>query len=156
MVENEFLVQKVRAAIGDRALYLALLVRSFSTALPKAEVERLARKAIHEFGEFKGKADQQTMTPKKWVTLFDEGDGADLFAGQIVLGEAQCEQQMTYCPLMAAWKELGCSDAEMDLLCDIAMEVDRGRADFHKIPYEINERLAKGDSFCRLVLKQIS
>jgi hypothetical protein len=42
----------------------------------------------------------------------------------------------------------------MDLLCDIAMEVDRGRADFHGIPYEIDERLAKGDAFCRLVLKE--
>ncbi len=154
MVDNELGVQKVRAAIGDRALYLALLYRSFSNALPKDEVERLAREAIHEFGLYKGKSDLHKMTPKSWVEHHVTCGGADLFESKVVIGDDQCEQQMTYCPLMAAWKELGCSDAEMDLLCDIAMEVDRGRADFHGIPYELNESLAKGDPFCRLVLKQ--
>ena len=153
MVEKEILIQNVRAAIGDRAQYLALLVRSFSTALPKDEVVRLARKAIHEYGLLKGKADQQVMTPEKWIKHFSECGGADLFEGSVLVGENQSEQRMTYCPLMAGWKAMGCSEEEMDLLCDIAMEVDRGRADFHNIPYEINQRIASGDSFCRLVLK---
>lgn len=154
MVDKDVLIQKVRAAIGDRAVYLALLYRSYSTVLPAEEAEKLARKAIHEFGLYKGKADQQTMTPKKWVDHYIESGGSDLFEGNIKVGEDQCEQFMTYCPLMAGWKELGCSESEMNLLCDIAMEVDRGRADFHGIPYEINERLANGDPYCRVVLKQ--
>jgi hypothetical protein len=153
-MDDDQLVQKVRAAIGDRAIYLALLVRSFAKVLPMVEVERLARQAIHEFGMLKGKADQTTMTPQKWVDLFVSSGGADLFDGRIFCQEGFSEQQMTYCPLIAGWQEVGCSEEEIDLLCDIAMEVDRGRADFHGIPYEINERLAKGDSFCRLVLKE--
>lgn len=154
MVDKDIAIQKIRAAIGDRALYLALLYRNFSKALPKDEAERLAREAIHEYGLLKGKADHQVMTPKKWVSQYIENGGSDLFEGRIIVGEGQYEQIMTYCPLMAAWKELGCSNEEMDLLCDIAMEVDRGRADFHKIPHEIDERLAKGDAFCRLILKE--
>lgn len=154
MADDKSDVRKIRAAIGDRALYLALLYRSFLNVLPPAEVERRAREAIHEYGTLKGKADAHTMTPKSWVEHYVAGGGADLFEGKIVIGDEQCEQYMNYCPLMAGWKELGCSAAEMDLLCDIAMEVDRGRAEFHGIPYEINERLAKGDPFCRMVLKQ--
>ncbi len=154
MVDNNIAIQKIRAAIGDRALYLALLYRNFSKALPSDEAERLAREAIHDYGLLKGKADNQAMTPKKWISHYMESGGADLFVGKSIVGDDQCEQIMTYCPLMAAWKELGCSDEEMDLLCDIAMEVDRGRADYHKIPHKIDERLAKGDSFCRLILKE--
>ncbi len=154
MNENNEVVQKVRAAIGDRALYLALLYRSFSTLLPSDQLESATRAAIHEFGRLKGKADQGPMTPDAWVDHHVACGGAELFNSNVVKTETQSEQQMTYCPLMAAWKEMGCSAEEMDLLCDIAMEVDRGRADYHGIPYEIRERMAKGDSLCRLVLKK--
>lgn len=153
-MDDDQVKQKVRAAIGDRAIYLALLLRSFAKVLPMTEVERLARQAIHEFGMLKGKADQTEMTPQKWVEQYITGGGADLFNGQIICQEGVCEQQMAYCPLIAGWQEVGCSEQEVDLFCDIAMEVDRGRADFHGIPYEIIERLAKGDPFCRLVLKE--
>jgi len=154
MTDDELVVQKVRAAIADRALYLALLYRSFSKALPPEQVEKLAREAIYEFGQLKGKADNKPITPRDWVENHISCGGADLFETEIVQTDEQCEQRMTFCPLMVGWKELGCSPQEMDLLCDIAMEVDRGRADFHGIPYEIGERLAKGDSFCRLILKK--
>lgn len=154
MNEDNQVVQKVRAAIGDRALYLALIYRSFSRLLPPDQLESATRAAIHEFGRQKGIADQKAMTPDAWVDQHVSGGGAVLFNSNIVKSETQDEQQMTYCPLMAAWKEMGCSDEEMDLLCDIAMEVDRGRADYHGIPYEIQERMAKGDPFCRLILKK--
>lgn len=153
MKEEELVVQKVRAAIADRALYLALLYRSFSKALSPEQVEKLAREAIYEFGQLKGKADNKSITPKEWVEHHVDCGGADLFETEIIQADNRCEQRMTFCPLILGWQELGCSPQEMDLLCDIAMEVDRGRADFHGIPYEIGERLAKGDSFCRLVLK---
>ena len=63
---------------------------------------------------------------------------------------------MTFCPLVEAWQELGCSRKEIDLLCDIAMEVDRGRAIYHNIPLEITRRIATGDPYCCLVLKNSS
>lgn len=154
MTDQDLIIEKVRAAIGDRALYLALLIRSFSTEIPTAQVERLARKAIYEFGRLKGQKDQQTMTPDLWVDLHVSSGGADLFNSQTSKTDEQSVQQMSYCPLMAAWKTIGCSESEMDMLCDIAMEVDRGRADYHGIPYSITERMAKGDGCCRLVLKK--
>ena len=59
---------------------------------------------------------------------------------------------MKYCALVEAWKEIGCTDAEIDLFCDIAMEGDRGRAAVHGVRMELEERIGKGDSFCKLII----
>ena len=154
MADQNLVVQKVRAAIKDRALYLALMLRSFSKVLPSQQVEALAREAIFEYGQLKGKRDHQPMTPESWVDSHVSKGSAAVFESRIVKAEDHCEQQMTFCPLVEAWQELGCSPQEIDKLCDIAMEVDRGRAAYHGIPLDITHRLAKGDSYCCLVLHQ--
>lgn len=153
-MNQDVVVEKVREAIKDRALYLALLYRSFSQALPPDQVEKLAREAIYEYGRLKGQRDGGKITPEEWVDRHvSKGSGA-VFESRIVKEKDRCEQQMTYCPLLEAWKELGCSQEEIDLLCDIAMEVDRGRADYHGIPLAISERMGKGHPSCRLVLRK--
>ena len=145
---------RVRDAIKDRALYLALLVRSFGTVLPASTVVELARAAIFEFGRIKGQRDGGRITPEDWVDRHLSKGSAAVFESDIVKEPGFCEQQMTYCPLKEAWQELGCSAEEIDLLCDIAMEVDRGRADYHGIPLEIPERMGAGGTRCRLVLRK--
>ena len=51
------IIEKVRAAIKDRAIWFALLYRSFKEILPEGEIESAARKAIFEFGKLKAKKD---------------------------------------------------------------------------------------------------
>lgn len=152
MDNKDVLVQNVRNAIKDRALYLALLYRSFSEVLPAEECEKRTREAIFEFGKQRGKMDSQPMSPEKWVDSHIQSGSVDVFLSRIVREEDRCEQQMTFCPLLGAWKELGCDMEERDLLCDIAMEVDRGRAAYHNIRIDLPHRLAKGDPQCSLVL----
>ena len=91
---------------------------------------------------------------EEWVEKHMSKGSGEVFESEIFKEEDYSEQRMTFCPLIEAWKELGCSHEEIDLFCDIAMEGDRGRADHHGIPYEIPKRLGKGDSFCRLLLKK--
>ena len=153
-MRNDDVVEKVRQAVKDRGMYLALLYRSFSKALPPDTVEKLAREAIYEFGKIRGERDGGKISPEGWVEKHVSKGFSAVFKSNIVKEEECCQQQMTYCPLLEAWKELGCTKEEIDLLCDIAMEVDRGRADFHGIPLEIRERMGKGDPSCRLVLKK--
>mgnify|MGYP000487830735 CR=1 FL=1 len=114
-------VQKTRSAIEDRALYLALLYRSFATALPAGEAERLAREAIYEYGRIKGERDGRRITAEEWVRGHVAKGSAAVFESRIVEGEDCCEQQMTYCPLIEAWRKLGCSQDEIDLLCDLSL-----------------------------------
>ena len=76
---DDVVVEKVREVIKDRALYLALLYRSFSQALPPDQVERLAREAIYEYGRIKGQKDAGKMTPEEWVDKhMSKGSGAVL------------------------------------------------------------------------------
>lgn len=156
MAEDNVVIEKVRAAIKDRALYLALLYRSFSKVLAPEQAEKLAREAIFEFGRIKGKRDSGEMTPERWVEHHVEKGSGAVFNSRIFKGEDCCEQEMNFCPLIEAWKELGSGPEEMDLLCDIAMEVDRGRAAYHGLEVEMPKRIGKGDSCCRLVLRKPS
>jgi len=147
-------LSRVRDAIKDRATWFALLYRSFSEVFPAQEVERCARKAIYQFGLLKGKKDGGKISPDQWVEKHMAKGSGEVFQSEIAKEKAFSEQKMTFCPLIEAWRELGCSDQEMDLFCDIAMEGDRGRAGYHGIPFDIPKRLGKGDPFCQLILKK--
>ena len=57
---------------------------------------------------------------------------------------------MKFCALVEAWQEIGCTPEEIDLFCDITMEGDRGSADAHGVRMEIEERIGKGDPYCKL------
>ena len=154
MDQNDRSVEHLRAAIEDRALYLALLYRSFAKALPSDQADKLAREAIYEYGQVKGRLDGKKLTPDEWMDRYVADGGAAAFGSQIIRDAEYCEDRMTYCPLLEAWKKLGCGPRELDLLCDIAMEVDRGRAAYHGIPVDIPMRMGRGDPVCRLILKK--
>jgi len=59
-----------------------------------------------------------------------------------------------YCPLIAAWQKQGCSDAEMDKLCDWAMEGDRGIAEAFGCELDLKKTIARGDGVCQLRFKR--
>ncbi|MDA8426238.1 MAG: L-2-amino-thiazoline-4-carboxylic acid hydrolase [Treponema sp.] len=153
-LKTEKTVEKVRAAIKDRAVWLALLYDTFMEALPEAEVERLCRKAIFEFGRMKAKKDPEPFTHRDWVRRHEEKGSALVFESDIEYCEHHSVQRMNFCPLVEAWKEMGLAPERIDTLCDIAMEGDRGRAAAHGVSMELNETIGKGDRFCRLVIRE--
>ncbi|MBU3915691.1 L-2-amino-thiazoline-4-carboxylic acid hydrolase, partial [bacterium] len=55
-----------------------------------------------------------------------------------------------YCPLVKAWQDLGCSDEQIEKLCDIAMEGDRGIASCFDGEMNLGKVISKGDSFCQV------
>jgi hypothetical protein len=152
-VISEETVEKMRGCMQDRGLYLALLLRSFAKYMPKDQVEKAAREAIYAYGQFKGSKDKGKVTAEGWVDGHVARGAADVFESTIVTESNCCKQQMTKCALLDAWKDLGCTAGEIDLYCDIAMELDRSRADYHNLGWEIPLRMGKGDSYCSVVLK---
>jgi hypothetical protein len=148
--EQKEMIDRVRAAIKDRATWLALLYRSFREALPEEEVERLARKAIYEFGRMKAGKDPKDFSPRAWVEKHVQKGSFLVFDSDVEIADDHAVQKMKYCALVEAWKEMGCSRQEIDLLCDIAMEGDRGRADAHGVRMELEERIGRGDPVCKL------
>ena len=61
-----------------------------------------------------------------------------------------------YCPLVAAWQKLDCTDKEIARLCDIAMEGDRGIAESFGATMEIGETIAKGHDTCQIRFRKQS
>ena len=150
---NKEVIEKVRAAVKDRATWFALLYKTFKEALPEEEVQKLSRKAIFEFGLMKAKKDPEDFSPQAWVQKHVDKGSFLVFDSDIEVHEDYAVQQMKYCPLVEAWKEMGCSAEEIDLFCDIAMEGDRGRAAGHGVDMELAQTIGKGDKCCRLVIR---
>lgn len=55
-----------------------------------------------------------------------------------------------YCPLVAAWQKQGCSDEEIQVLCDHAMCGDRGIAESFGCELDLLTTIAGGDDVCRI------
>lgn len=56
-----------------------------------------------------------------------------------------------YCPLYAAWKEMGLPPEKISYLCDLASKSDYGRAsNFKNVVLTFPKRLADGDEYCEL------
>lgn len=151
-MKDKEMVEKIRAAIKDRATWFALLYRTFKKALPEEEVQRLARQAIYEFGRLKAKKDPEDFGPEAWVRKHVQKGSAIVFDSDVEEGAESAMQKMKFCPLVEAWQELDCSKEEIDLFCDIAMEGDRGRADAHGVRMVLDERIGKGDPCCKLMI----
>jgi hypothetical protein len=149
-VDEKEMIDKVRAAIKDRATWLALLYRAFKEAFPEKEVERRARKAIFEFGRMKAQKDPKEFSPAVWVEKHVAKGSSLVFDSDVEINDRGAVQRMKFCALVEAWKEMGCTPQEIDLFCDIAMEGDRGRADAHGVRMELEERIARGDQYCKL------
>jgi hypothetical protein len=149
-VSEQEMIDKVRAAIKDRATWLALLVRAFQSEFPAEQVERLARRAIFEFGRMKAARDPADFSPAAWVEKHVQKGSAVVFDSDVEIRDDGAVQRMKHCALVDAWKEMGCTPAEIDLFCDIAMEGDRGRAAAHGVRMELEERIGRGDLFCNL------
>jgi hypothetical protein len=64
--------------------------------------------------------------------------------------DTQLSIDFGYCPLVAAWQKLGCTDEEISRLCDIAMEGDRGIAESFGGELELNGTIANGEKKCRI------
>lgn len=59
-----------------------------------------------------------------------------------------------YCPLYAAWKEMGLPPERIAYLCDLASKSDYGRAsNFKHVTLTFPKRLADGDAYCELDAK---
>jgi hypothetical protein len=149
-VTQKEMIDKVRAAIKDRATWFALLYRSFQAAFPAPEVERLARQAIFDFGRMKARRDPEHFNSAAWVEKHVTKGSALVFDSDVEINDGHAVQRMKFCALVEAWREMGCTPEEIDLFCDIAMEGDRGRADAHGVRMELEERIARGNPYCQL------
>ena len=94
--------------------------------------------------------DPQSM--EEFATVFGGGTSRKVFEMEVLAADAESYYlDFHYCPLVSAWEKLGASPEEIEQLCDIAMEGDRGTADeFPAFEFSLGKTIAQGHEVCQI------
>lgn len=149
---NNFVLKAVRETLEHRATWLYLLLKEGEKKGVKWE--DLGYPAVKACGNIHGKKliDLSGTSSLKGLKRKLFTIPAQMVFGMKILESTDNELSIDfgYCPLVAAWQKLGCTDEEIERLCDIAMEGDRGIAESFGGKMELGGTIAKGDKKCQI------
>ena len=142
-----------RKAIEHRATWMGLTFKEMRNA--GVDAEGITRKAIRETGHFHGGLDKAACKDAKDLSEFEK-----VFLNNVTKSSFQMDVtedtkddlkiEFHYCPLISAWQKQGFNDEDCALLCDMAMDGDRGIAEAMGYTLELTDTIAKGCPVCKL------
>lgn len=146
---QEELTAAFRAAIEDRARWFYLLYKHTPEGFDK-----IAEKAITEFGIAKGEGLGECKTPKDFAKGILSGHPNQAFAMEPVkIDEEESVIKFHHCALVEAWKKLGCSKEEIAHLCDLACFGDFGMVSvFPELQLEFKQLISRDEECCEMVI----
>jgi len=161
MISNEpkkkgFLITKIRSFFEHRALWMYLLC---DEARKKGlDPEKFAPAAIRRCGRFHGQnavkaaaSGGGAKTLRNLQKQLFPAVGRKVFEMKFLrLDDDHFDVDFHYCPLVSSWKKQGCSDADMDRMCQWAMEGDRGIAEEFGAELDLHKTIARGEGVCEL------
>lgn len=141
-----------RAQIEHRASWMGLIYDEMQKA--GIDAEPILRRAIHRCGVIHGKGFNEKMADKKNAEDFEKSFlndvGIQTFNMEPTADYDNVDIDFHYCALVNAWQKLGFDDDTCALLCDIAMEGDRGIAEANNLELDLQETIAQGCPTCKL------
>jgi|GEM_PF-37615 dihydroxyacetone kinase-like protein len=149
-------IKDLRGAIEHRATWFYCMINEARKAgIPEEKVEEFARKAIFNCGCFHGKTVQaQTDDLKVFGEAFANPNVVDIFEMDVKNDGKELAIDFGYCPLVSAWKKLTNDEKDIALLCDIAMDGDRGIiSQYENFEFELGKTIAKGDAICEVRIR---
>lgn len=152
---DEAPINDLRAAIEHRATWFYFLVDEARKR--GLDAEDFARKAIFRCGCFHGDTKfGEAGDLKEFAGRFANELTRKIFEMEIAeLTDQRFAVEFHYCPLVSAWQKQGVGDPEVETLCDIAMDGDRGIVSrFPGMTMQLEETIAKGGKSCRIVISQ--
>ncbi len=151
-ITDDVMVNEVRGAIEHRATWMSLILNE--AAEKGWDYEQIGRAAIKTTGCFHGenickKLSDDSMQEFQKTFLTDLGQ--KLFEMDITAcDEEKLEVEFHYCALVNAWKKQGFSDERIELLCDMAMDGDRGIAEANGLDFKLGKTIAQGYDVCEV------
>ena len=142
-----------RAQIEHRVTWMALIFDEMKKA--GLDAEGIIRKAIFRCGLIHGeKIKSQCKDPQNCAD-FQQAFLTDLVINSFDMRPIKAEKDTLdvdfhYCALVSGWQKLGFDDKTCELLCDIAMEGDRGIAKAMGLTLDLPETIARGCDSCKL------
>ena len=165
MIKNEAnhveeIVDVNRAQIEHRATWMGLIYDEMVKA--GIDAEPIVRRAIMRTGLMHGErfkamcADPENCVDFKGAFLGDESSlGPQTFhMDNIKADKDNVTVDFHYCALVSAWQKLGFDEERIALLCDMAMDGDRGIAKAMGMELDLGDTIAKGCASCKLHFKK--
>ena len=145
-----------RSQIEHRATWMGLIFDELRKE--NLDAEGILRRAIFKTGLMHGErfkkqcADPENCADFKDAFLGDESKvGPQSFhMKDIKADHDNVTVNFNYCALVSAWKKLDFDDETIALLCDIAMDGDRGIAKAMGLTLTLGDTIAKGCATCDL------
>ena len=142
-----------RDQIEHRATWMALIYDELKKE--GLDAEGIIRRAIRRCGHMHGEAFKRNCKNpgncKEFVKVFPPELALTTFnMHPVSTDEHNLILDFHYCALVSAWQKLGYDDKTCSLLCDIAMEGDRGIAEAMGLKLNLTDTIAKGCTSCKL------
>lgn len=156
-VVDDQIVNVRRAANEARATWAALFY--LEAKADGIDLEPIMRRAIHKFGVINGTREleqfsERPLSASTYCKSFMTRSAPNTFEKELVSDNNDVvDIDFHYCSLVNAWQKLGLDDETCALLCDIAMEGDRGCAEALGLDFELNGSIAEGCEACHLRFK---
>jgi hypothetical protein len=154
---NNKIVNAVRGLLEHRAAWLYFLLDEAGKC--GLNTEDFAKSAIMRCGCFQGdqlKAMAGTKSLKGLKKTLFTLPARFVFEMKIfACTDDRLDIDFHYCPLVAAWQAQGISDEQIVLLCDMAMQGDRGIAKSFGCVLELGKTIAMGYEKCEIRFKRL-
>lgn len=151
---TDFTTLSCRGAVEHRATWMALIYQAAKDH--GADAEKICREAIRKCGNIHGDTmyKPQCADPSNAAdfgkAFFHEQGSKNMEIDVLSADKDNLVAEFHQCPLVQAWEKLGYEGKELELLCDIAMDGDRGIADSMGLTLDITKTIAAGDGCCHL------
>ena len=148
------MVNGIRNAIEHRATWYYLLLKEAQKA--GSDMEKIGRSAIYQCGCFHGKDKLRKCKDKndlrEFMKVFADETVQKVFEMELTENtKDKLSIDFHYCPLVSAWQKLGVREEEIPLLCDIAMDGDRGIiSEFENYKFRLEGTIAEGNDICKI------
>ena len=142
-----------RAQIEHRATWMGLIYDEMKKA--GLDAEGIIRRALKRTGLLTGerlkKLCPDPTNCEDFNKVFPSAIGIKTFNMHPISSDRDnLNAEFNYCALVNAWQKLGFDDATCDLLCDMAMDGDRGIAEAMGYTLDLTDTIAKGCKTCKL------
>jgi len=155
MFDEEIL--RLRAAFAHRALWFNLLLDEMKKR--GIDAEEIGRAAIFRCGCIHGDEKRAGCVnpedPRSFLEVFANEQTRAVFDMEVVRADEEAlEIDFHTCPLVDAWRKAGASENDIPLLCDIAMDGDRGiLSKFENLSFALEGTIAEGKPTCGIRIR---
>jgi len=150
--------QQLRASFANRALIYFLVFDEMRRELGADRAAEILKRAIYRRGEQIGRQfapyAPNDLEGLKEAFLKIIPDDGKMFEPKLQqCGEDRLDIDLMTCPLKEAWQEAGLDDNDLETMCRIAGEIDKGTFESAGFRFEVDTWKPGRDGCCRLHIR---